>query len=177
MPQVYSKTARALHWLTALLLVINIPLALAMTRMADGQPKYDAYTIHESIGLTILTATTARLIWRLINPPPPLVQPALIRLAAHVTHGAMYVLLFAIPITGWMTTSAFGFPPTFFDLFTLPNLVAENRPLANRLQVIHPTLAMALVALFFAHVGGALFHHFIKRDDTLRRMIPRLSRR
>jgi cytochrome b561 len=124
------------------------------------------------VGVTIFLVTIARLGWRLRHRPPPLELPWIERVAAGTVYIAMYVVLFVQPIVGWVMSTAFGFPVVYLGVLRLPQIVEADRDLAERLQLVHFTLAMVLVALFAAHLGGVLFHHLIKQDGVLRRMLP-----
>jgi cytochrome b561 len=174
----YTRPARIIHWLTFGLIVVMFGLGLSMTRLEFSDFKVRVYSVHEWIGLTVWMLTALRLIWRWRNPPPPPVPMARIQhLAAGAVHVLLYVVLFALPISGWMMSSAFAFPVVYLGLIPLPDLVPADRELAARLQRVHFTLAMALAGLFTMHAGAALYHHLIRRDDTLRRMWPGLGRR
>jgi cytochrome b561 len=170
----YGRVARGFHWLMAALLVWQFGVALTMVRLSEDW--YHSLSFwHESTGVTLLALVTLRLVWRLIHPPPPLDVPPLMRLAAHANHAGLYVLLFAIPIVGTLMNDALNFPTTPFGLFTLPHLIAPDRERGFFLLAVHFWLGMALLALFAMHVSAALFHHFVLRDGTLRRMLPRRS--
>jgi cytochrome b561 len=168
---IYTTAARVLHWTTALLLIPLFGLGLSMTHvLEDGDFKLRVYSWHEWTGVTVFGLTAARLLWRLRHRPPPIALPAAERMARGFVHGAIYVVLIAQPITGWMMNSAFGFSLVYLGLVTVPDLVSENRDLALRLQWWHETLAIALFLLFLAHMGGVLTNHFVKRKDILGRM-------
>ncbi len=107
--------------------------------------------------------------WRLANPTPLLPeQPqALEARAAHVTHYGLYILLFAMPLTGWIASSARSFPVSWFGLVQLPDFVGANRPLYDSLMTVHYWLSWTLVAIAFLHVAAAIKHHFVLKDDVL----------
>jgi cytochrome b561 len=171
----YTQTARSIHWLTAALIAVMFGLGLSMTRMPASDFKIQVYSVHEWIGLTIWALTALRLIWRQFHPPPPPIpMPRLQHFGASVVHAALYIVLLVLPISGWLMSSAFGFPVVYLGLIPLPDLVPVDRALAARLQRLHFTLAMALLALVAAHAAAALYHHLVRRDDTLRRMWPGL---
>jgi cytochrome b561 len=171
---VYGPVARGFHWLMAVLLLWQVGVALTMVRLSEDW--YHSLSFwHESTGVTLLVLVAARLVWRLFHPPPPLDVPPLMRLGAHANHAGLYVLLFAIPIVGTLMNDALGFPVQPFGLFTLPHLIAPNQAFGFFLLALHFWLGMALLALFAIHLGAALFHHFVRRDGTLRRMLPRRS--
>jgi len=168
----YTRPARLLHWITASLLVLSFGLGLSMTRFIGDDLKIRVYGWHEWVGVTIFAATIARLVWRLGHRPPPLDVPWVERVGAGSVYVAMYVVLLAQPIVGWLMSTAFGFPVVYLGLVPLPQIVEVDRDLAARLQQIHFALAMTLVALFAAHIAGVLYHHLIRQDGVLGRMLP-----
>jgi cytochrome b561 len=172
----YSRTARALHWITAVLLLLLFGLGVSMTRWVPDEQKIRVYSWHEWVGLTVFALTAVRLWWRLGHPPPPIDVPKWERVAAGAVYTGMYLILFAQPIVGWLMSTAFGFPVVYLGLIPLPAPVPEDRELAERLDVVHVSLALALAGLFAAHLGGVLYHHLIQRDGVLSRMIPSAAR-
>jgi cytochrome b561 len=139
-----------------------------------GAEKIALLARHKSVGITILMLATLRLIWRWLNPVPAL--PGTLkpyeRFLAHVTHIGLYALLFAMPVTGWLMSSARNFPVSWFGFFQLPDLVTPDRRLYDTLHETHEMLGNALIAVAVLHVLAALKHHFVLKDDTLRRMLP-----
>jgi cytochrome b561 len=174
----YRAPAKMLHWLTALAVFSVVPLGLAMVSAIPGPQQNQLYDLHRSFGALILTLTALRLLWRLYSPPPPAISdlPAWQRQAAQAIHAALYVLLFAVPLIGWVGTSAFGARIRIFGLFDLPMLVDKNRDLADVSLSVHVYLAFTLCALFFVHIAAAMHHHFVRKNGVLRRMLPRLGR-
>jgi len=174
--QRYSAPAQILHWLTAVAVITGVSLGIAMLNVASGPLQNNLFDLHRSFGALILALTGVRLLWRLYSPPPPMVTglPRWQELAAHVTHIALYLLLFAVPLVGWAGTSAFGAAIPVFGLFELPMILEKNEALAKVLLPLHMILAFTLCALVIGHIGAAFFHHFIRKDDTLRRMLPKL---
>ena len=168
----YDTPSRFLHWLTAALLLLSFGLGLSMTRFIGDDMKLRVYGWHEWVGLTIFAATIGRLLWRLTHPAPPLSLPGIERIASKLTYAGIYGILLVQPIVGWVMSTAFGFPVVYLGLIPLPQPVEVDRALAERLQGVHFALAMALVALFAAHIGGVLYHHLIRKDGVLRRMLP-----
>ncbi|MEP7328921.1 MAG: cytochrome b [Betaproteobacteria bacterium] len=170
----YTNTAIALHWLTALLIFCGFGLGLFMTGLELSPTKFRLYAWHKWIGITVFLLAALRVAWRAGHRPPPLpatMPPWQIRAAA-VTHRAMYVLLVAIPLSGWIYSSATGISVVYLNLVPLPNLVAKNRDLAPALLLLHQTLNFTLAAMVVLHVAGALRHQFIDRDGLLGRMVP-----
>lgn len=170
---VYTFPARVLHWLTAGLVLVMVPLGLVIANEAGGPLQSVLYSGHKSIGALILVLAVIRLAYRLTRTPPPLPDdiPTIQRLAAHATHWALYALLFAMPLLGWAGTSAYPAPVPFFGLFELPPLLGPNRALSEQLLHWHGRVALALVGLAALHIGAALFHAFVRRDRVLARML------
>ena len=100
-------------------------------------------------------------------------MPPLERLAAHLGHWGLYALMLAIPLSGWLMSSAKGFQTVWFGVLPLPDLLDKDKALGNTLQTVHAVLNLGLIGLLLAHVGAALKHHFLQRDDVLTRMLPR----
>jgi cytochrome b561 len=171
----YTGVARLLHWLTvlAVLAIAAVGLWMTFAEPAEEAFKLRLYNIHESLGITLLLVTLLRLFWRWRHPPPPLPAdlPVPMRLAAHATHLALYALLLAMPVVGLMATNAWGFPLTAFGILPIPSPIGPDEALAPRLSWLHAMLALALGGVAAMHIGAALFHHVIRRDDILRRML------
>ena len=169
----YTRTAIALHWLLALLIVGNLALGLYMTGLAFSMARLKLYNWHKWAGAVILALSAARLVWRLSHRPPPSPpMPPWQRRAAHVTHGLLYALFFAVPLAGWAYSSSAGFPVVVFGLLPLPDWVAVDRQLAGVLKPLHKWLALSLATLVLVHVAAALKHHLVDRDGLLKRMRP-----
>jgi len=169
----WGAVSRLLHWLIVALIIVQVTLA----SLADDAPplrRLGLLARHKSFGLTILALAVLRLGWRWSNPTPdlPTTLKPYQRALARFTHVMLYLLLFAMPLSGWMMSSARGFPVSWFGLFQLPDLVPKSKPLYEAMLTTHSILACVLGAVVTLHVAGALMHHFIKRDDVLRRMLP-----
>jgi cytochrome b561 len=134
------------------------------------------YNWHKWAGVTILVLSAARLLWRLMHPVPPLpsTMSAWQRAASHVSHYALYVFFFAVPLTGWAYSSAAGFPIVWFGVIPLPDFVGKNRELAELIKPFHRYAAYALATVVVIHIAAALKHHFVDRDSVLKRMMPQL---
>lgn len=171
----YTATAIALHWLLAVAILANLALGLVMVDMPGITPtKLRYFNWHKWAGVTILVLVTARALWRLSHRPPPLpaAMPGWQKLGAELTHVGLYVLMFAIPLSGYFYSLAAGYPVVFLGLVKLPVLIGPNPELKGVLKDVHEALNWTLLALLAAHVGAALKHHLIDRDDVLRRMLP-----
>lgn len=174
----YSGTAMALHWLMAALMVAGFVLGLYMTELALSPQKLRLYAWHKWVGVTVFALLWLRLVWRLIQrPPSPLPAPAWQQRAASFIHGLLYVLMVAVPVSGWLMSSAGGFQTVWFGVLPLPDLLAKNPPLFELLKEVHEALGNGLAVAVGLHVLGALKHYFIDRDGTLTRMWPRLGGR
>jgi cytochrome b561 len=169
----YTLTARLLHWLTAALVLLMVPLGVVIANEWGGPAQQFLYNLHKSIGASLIPIVLIRLINRLTNPPPPLPSdiPAIQRFAAHATHWALYGLILAQPIVGYVMTSAYPAPVPFFGLFNLPAIWPANRALSDQLVVVHMYLGFAIAVVAAVHIGAALFHHFVRKDRILMRMI------
>ena len=173
--QRYTHTAIALHWLIAILIVAAFTLGLVMTGIHGITPtKLRYYNWHKWAGVTVLLLAALRLLWRLGHRPPPLTAntPAWQRRASGGVHHLLYVLMFAVPLTGYFLTLAAGRPVVYFGLFKLPVLIGPDKGLAEILEVTHEWLNWFMAAVVALHVLAALKHAFIDRDDTMRRMLP-----
>ena len=172
----YSAVAKIFHWVTVPLLVTALASGLTIGHIAEPS-KMLFYAIHESLGLTILLVSIARLTWRRINPPPTLPDhiPRPMRIAAAVVHRALYAALILQPLLGFFATNAFGFPmqgaTAYLGLIDLPKFMNAWEGLATVLITLHAVVGWSLLALIPAHVAGTIFHHAIRRDGTLLRMI------
>lgn len=171
----YTRTAIALHWLVAVLILCSFALGLYMVELKLSPTKLKLYSWHKWLGVTIWLLIVVRLAWRLTHKPPPMpAMPAWQRIAASITHVALYLLVLTIPISGWLFSSASGFPVVYLGVLQLPDLVAKDKALAEVLKEVHGTLNWLMLTLVIVHVGAALKHHLIDRDSVLHRMLPLL---
>lgn len=174
----YTPTAIALHWLIALLIFIAFPLGIYMHDLPLSPTKLQLYSYHKWIGVTVFMLAVGRVYWRATHQPPALPDsmPGWEKFAAHATHYALYVLIFIIPLSGWLMSSAKGFQTVWFGVLPLPDLLGKDEELGKQLQQVHMLLNFALVGLLLGHVGAALKHHFIQHDDILARMVTFLRK-
>jgi cytochrome b561 len=171
----YTATARVLHWLTATIILIMIPLGfVAANDWGIPQQTHERlYNLHKSLGALVLPLALVRLIYRLTHPPlplPPDIVP-LQRIAAHATHWTLYALLIVQPLVGWIGTSAYPAPLPVFGLFELPKIWPEDRAFSEQLFVLHRWLGIALAVVVAMHIGAALHHHLVRKDRVLMRML------
>jgi cytochrome b561 len=178
---VYSRSARWLHWSTVALLGVQVPVGLFMVRYGVATdfaaPSGVLYDGHKLLGLLILLLAAVRLAYRLAHGAPPS-QPSLAawqKTMSHVTHWAIYAMLLAVPLLGWLAISYYG-PFRPFGL-ALPVLAAENGDRAQRFFALHRLAAYALIVLIGMHVGAALFHYVVRKDGVMRRMLPSAGQR
>jgi cytochrome b561 len=184
----YNAVAMSLHWLIAVLLITNIGLAWYFNTL-HGLAKVAIIQIHKPVGITILVLSLMRLAWRFISPPPPL--PAHVtgweRAAANTVYALFYVVMIGMPLTGWLMVSASKtidvYPISFFNLVHFPaygpftQLPAAQMHHTHALfEFIHDSGAKLAYGLIVLHIGAALRHQFIKRDEVFWRMFPFVSR-
>jgi cytochrome b561 len=173
-PDRYGAAAQIFHWVIAALIVTQFVLGRMALPLPLGAHKLALLARHKSVGMTVLMLAVGRLLWRLRHPAPPLptgMKPWE-RAVAHASHVAFYVLLFAMPLTGWMMSSAKNYSVSWWGLFTWPNLIGKNEAAFNFLRATHDTLSGVLFAIAALHILAALKHHFWDRDDVLLRMLP-----
>lgn len=168
----YGLAAIILHWLLALIVITLLCVGLYMTSLKVSPEKLKIYGLHKEFGIVVLTLVIIRILWRFINITPKLTIPHWERMAALAVHWALYILILAMPMTGWLMSSAAGFPVSFFGLVTLPNLIAPNDYLRHFFAQTHEILAIILIALIGLHFLATLKHHFYDKDDTLWRILP-----
>ena len=176
-PQRYGTVAAALHWGMAVLLIVLIALGLYMDSLPEvgfDTEKITAILVHKALGMVVLAFAALRLGWRVGNALPRLVEgmPAWQQVAARFVHLLLYALMFALPLTGWVMSSAGGYPVTFFGWFEFPDITGPNEWLFHASIAVHHWLAYGLIALLLLHAVAALHHHFVLRDETMRSMFP-----
>lgn len=181
--EIYRRPARVLHWLTFALLAVQVPIGVYMTYRGKTLNLWDAttnalYSGHKLLGLIVLAVVLGRLAYRLLRGAPadePTITPWQ-RVASHLNHWGMYLLLVAVPLAGYVGISRFP-ALDLFGLFSLPGIVAPDKAAAEAAFGVHRLLAIALLAMIALHVAAALYHHLVRGDHVLARMIPRLLRR
>jgi cytochrome b561 len=170
----YSGAQKALHWTVAALVLAMVVIGVAMTTIAGGATKNALYEIHKSIGLVVLALMGVRIALRWRRGAPPLVPdlPAWQRRAAVASHYALYALLVLVPVLGWSGVSACCPPVNLFWTVPVTLPIGGGFETAKPILYVHDILALSLAALVAVHVAAALHHHVVRRDDTLRRMLP-----
>ena len=168
----YTRTAIALHWFVAAVVIAVFALGWWMQEIPKQPPgpRADAFNLHKSIGLTILLLMLVRVGWRLRYPPPPLPpMPVWNARLAHVNHGVMYVGLFVLTVGGYLGSAWSGFPVKFFGL-TLPSWSGNRVELKELASVVHLWTSWVLLVAVFLHVAGTAKHALVDRNGVLARM-------
>lgn len=178
-PARYSPLAIGMHWLLALLIALALGTGLIIANLPFSPLKLRVMSWHKWLGVSILLFSALRLWWRLVHRPPAL--PAAVKAAmpgwqcaAHAgTHYLLYGLFFAVPLLGWMYSSAYGVPVVWFGVLPLPDLVPVDKELARSvLRPLHQCAAYTLAGLIAVHIAAALTHHCLRHDGLLSRMWP-----
>ena len=166
----YTVTARVFHWITAVLVLVQIPLGIGIANFKLGDTLYN---LHKSIGAVLIFIVVFRLIYRLTHPPAPLPPdiPHAQRVAAEALHWTLYALLVVQGLAGWIGTSAYPAPIPVFGLFELPHIWREDRAFSDQVMMVHRSVGIALAFLLVGHIGAALQHHFMRKDRVLMRMV------
>lgn len=175
MPQRYTYTAMLFHWLIAVLVVAAFTLGLVMTDIPGLTPtKLRYFSWHKWLGVTVLLLAALRVLWRLFHQSPeyPATMARWQQSAARGLHILLYVLIFAVPLSGYFYSLASGVPVVYLGLFELPVLIEANPGLKPVLKAVHYWLNMLLAGSVGVHVAAALKHQFVDRDGVLRRMLP-----
>lgn len=176
--EAYGSLAKFLHWTIVILIVVQWYLAETAHELPEGSAEASSLIgWHVSLGLTVLLLALVRIGWKVYNGrhPAPLGDVVWQRKAAAAGHGILYLLILLQPFSGWLMSSAGGHTPHLFGI-GFPSLMAENHDLHETLEEVHEVLFNVLVVVAVVHVAAALYHHFLLKDDTLRRMLP-FSRR
>jgi len=173
----YTRTAIALHWIVAMLILFNLAFGLYTVNLPLSPQKLKYFSFHKWIGVTVFMLVAARLLWRLTHAAPAL--PATMKpwelKAAHASHVMLYVLFFAAPLSGWLFSSAAGFQTVYLGVLPIPDLLSKNKELADVLRIAHHWINYTLAALIALHAAAAVKHHVVDRDDVLVRMLPFLK--
>lgn len=170
----YGGVAIGLHWLIGLMILISFGVGLTMVDMSLSPLKLRLYSWHKWAGVTIFMLVLIRCVWRITHavPPLPADMPRWQRIAAEASHLALYALMIVIPLSGWLMSSAKGFQTVYFGVLPIPDLLQKNKELGETLALVHQALNFTMIGIVILHAAAALKHHFIDKDDILRRMLP-----
>jgi cytochrome b561 len=170
----YTATAIALHWGMAVLLIALFTVGLYMHDLPLSPWKLQIYSWHKWAGVTAFILVLVRLVWRMTHRPPelPWSMPKIMQLGAHIGHAALYLLMIAIPLSGWLMSSAKGFQTVYFGVLPIPDLLHKNKELGEVLRIVHESLNYLLAVVVVGHAAAAIKHHLIDKDDVLARMLP-----
>ena len=174
LPPRWGMVSQLFHWTCAALVIALGAIGLYMTELSSPVAKIRIYALHKSLGITLLALVVLRLLWRWTRPAPGPV-PGMsrhLRLAADGMHGFLYVMMIAMPLSGWLYNSASGYPLQWFRRFNLPALAGKDEQLAKLAHALHEYGFWLLLILVVGHVGAALYHHLFLDDGTLHRMLP-----
>jgi cytochrome b561 len=170
----WGAIAKFFHWCIATLIFVQFALGWVAVSWHLSPTKLELFVWHKSIGMLVLLLVVLRLVWRLVNPTPALAAdtPPLERAAAHASHGLLYLLMLVMPLSGWAINSAAKIPFRVFWLFPLPPIVAPDKALAELAKHVHFILFILIATIVAIHVAAAFRHHYVKRNETLIRMLP-----
>ena len=170
----YTAPAKVLHWLMAIMIGGLLGLGFYMADLPLSPEKIQLFSWHKWAGVTLFMLVWLRLFWRLVYRPPayPDSMTALQQAAAHAGHFALYALMLAIPISGWLMSSAKGVQTVWFGVLPLPDLLSRDKALGHQLEELHSALAVGLMALVAVHIAAAVYHYRVLKDDILQRMLP-----
>ncbi len=172
----FGLVSRMNHLVSAILVLSLIGTGLFMHDIDDFKLKDSLYTLHHSMGIALFGLMLLRFFWLKISPnPPQLSHNKLEHILAHSVKGMLYLTLLIMPILGWVVANSDGAEVRFFNLFSLPNIVNESESLHDITKEIHESIAFLILALISLHIAGALKHHFVYKDNTLKRMFGKVN--
>jgi cytochrome b561 len=178
MPQRYRWRTIGVHWLTVLLIITAYVLATILEDMTLSPQKLKLYSWHKWVGITVLFLLPLRLLFRFLDPLDHRAGLTALEVKASAgVHGVIYLLLIAVPMFGWLHSSAAGFPVVWLGVLPLPDLVGKDKALAEIFKELHEGSVNLLIALVVMHAAAALYHHYIRRDGVLARMVPWLGKK
>ena len=174
---VYNPFFRTLHWLMALVIFTALGLGVWATQLPKGAMRSDVLFVHKSLGVAVLILIVIRIVARLVVGSPPYAVPLgrLTRAGSHAVHVLLYALMIAMPVSGYLTSSAGGHDVSFFGLISLPNLVGESKAIDQGASQAHFVFAWAIGAALCLHLAAVVWHARVKRDEVLTRMWPRFQ--
>ena len=167
----FGLPSKLLHWALAVLIIGLIGFGMYIEDLKVSLDNLHLFNWHKALGILAFSLILLRLLWRFLSPPPPVLGPSGWQAtAAHWVHRLFYILMVAMPLCGWIASSATGFEISFFGLFPIPLITPENEPVEMVFFAQHGIIGKLLIFLILLHVAGAMQRQFVKRDGTLRRM-------
>ncbi|MGB0935381.1 MAG: cytochrome b [Alphaproteobacteria bacterium] len=172
--ETYGTVSKVLHWILAFAIIALLTVGLIMTRMDNSDTKWFVYGIHKAIGFCVLMVVLFRVFWRATgdNPQPPADLPNWQQKAGTNAHYALYLLMIVAPTTGVLMSLLGGHPINLFGLYTIPAIFDPGIPIAKNFNSAHTYIGYVFIALIALHIGAALYHHYFRRDNVLKRMMP-----
>lgn len=170
----YGVVSRANHWISALLFIGLIALGIYMHELPKSPEKFELYDLHKSLGIGLFLLMMLRLVWLKVSPNPEQIsQNKFEHILGHAVKGILYLAMIMLPISGWVMSNSGGHEVAFFTYFVLPEIVGENETIHEIAKAVHGTAGPLMILVVLLHVAGALKHHFIYKDNTLKRMLGR----
>jgi len=168
----YGLVSRANHWMSALLFIGLIALGIYMHELPKSPEKFELYDLHKSLGIGLFMLMMLRLVWLKISPnPAQLSKNKFEHILGHAVKGILYLAMIIMPLSGWIMSTTAGHDVSFFNLFTLPVLIGENETIHEIAEGIHGLVGPLMILVILLHIAGAMKHHFVYKDDTLKRML------
>jgi len=169
----YDPVTKAIHWLLFLLVAAQYAVGEIMPHIGRHTQDTGLVAVHMALGATVLAAVAAAILWRFFHPVPQLAElPGWQRAAAMLTHWLLLGLVLALTLLGWAASGYRGWTIGIFGLIPLPAIARKGDAWAHTAGDIHNLLVNALLALVALHAAAALYHHFVRRDGVLKRMLP-----
>ncbi len=169
----YGSITKILHWIIGLFIICLIAVGFTMSSMDPSPEKFELYGMHKAFGVIVLCLVAIRILWRITNATVQAADgiPPILQLAAKAGHLFLYIFMLVMPISGVLMSRFGGYPISVFEIFTIPAASEKSPELAKLFHATHGYAAWGFVILISAHILAALYHHFIRKDNTLVRMI------
>jgi cytochrome b561 len=170
----YGTVTQTFHWAIAVAIVGMLTVGFIMAALEPSPTKWMLFDFHKATGFCILILVLSRLTWRWVNPVPllPSTLTPWHRRIAQLSPFALYSILILMPLSGYVLSNTSGHPINVYDLFTVPNLLANRPEVSKMALMIHQYVAFVFIGILTLHVGAAFYHHFVLKSNVLRRMLP-----